>query len=344
MKVAAPRLNQGMSGGIKQPSFGNFRDNDFSFPGTKLSAGQGPPAQLSQPRMTFHYPIFPPQTSWDKNWGTGTLYFMQKTKGLLKNMFCVSYSRTLMATMGIRARLDAKKPVDPNEQAADALLKPRQRNYGFMSNMERLMEEFDFAGVGFGDIEPGLQIGNADMGDSQRFSGAAKQVPLVARGHCFVPNLWETGLRTGQHLFIIMKPRLPGKAYYTATGDSNQMPTDIADTDTIPELIFYTHPENRPPIYCSDYSALLECKGGQPPLYDRSYIEWEVGPDKKTIVKGQLRDAVVWDIGRVYSTQSSRQSTGSRLAIKSTEPLAFTRDYRSFPMLEVQLDPQRVYV
>ncbi len=144
-----------------------------------------------------------------------------------------------------------------------------------------------------------------------------------------------------------MKPRQPGKTYYTASGDANGMPTDIDDTDTIPELIFYTHPQNRPPIYCSDYTPLHEGKGGQPPLNDRSYIEWDVSIDangNKKILKGTLKDAVVWRIGRVYNPQGSRQSTGKRLAIKTNEPLAFTRDYRSFPMMEVQLDPERVYI
>ena len=72
MQVAKPNLNRGLSAGLKQESFGNFRDSNFKFP-TGLSAAQPPPTRMTQPRFTYKYAILPTEGNWDMRWDTGTI-------------------------------------------------------------------------------------------------------------------------------------------------------------------------------------------------------------------------------------------------------------------------------
>lgn len=349
LQVDRPNLNRGTEAGLRQESFGNYRDNNFSFP-SGLSSAQPPPVPYSQPRMTWNVPILPTENNWDTRWNMGTLYFGKKDLNQLKQLFCLSYARALMAQSAITRHEETKRNARMTQDEIDLegtgglkhFTKSRARDYGFMGSMETIAKELDFCGVGFGPVDPSLQIGTADMGNSARYSGHAKQVPMVVQGHCFMPNLWETKLRAGQDLFVILKPRIPGKRFYNTAGETMVVPSDIRDWDTIPDFSFYTNEVNKPPVFCSDNTALFENKGGQPPLHDRSYIDWECDADGK-IRCGELKDGLVWKLGRVYSLQTSRAANTSRLTIKSSDPLQWARDYNTFPMMEVQLDPQRIY-
>jgi hypothetical protein len=352
MQVSKPNLNRGLSAGVKQESFGNFRDSNFRFP-DGLSKSQPPPTPLTNPPFTYKYAILPTENNWDMRWDVGTLLFVKKDDNALKQMYCLSYARTLMMQSGINHHLAKKSLPSSSSTTSSALVtKPRARDYNFMGTMEDIVQNLEFAGVGIGPVEPGLQIGTADMTTSMKYSGNSKQVPFVAMGRCFVPNLWECQLRAGQDLYIGIKPRkIKGGKSYNELGDPKNVPTGIEDYHTCPDFFFYTHPANRPPPYCTDQSkALDEAKGNQPPLTDRAYIDWTVTEDSMTKVKtyeGEIKDAIVWKIGRVYRLEQSRntvRSVGtSRIYEKSQEPLSFEKDYRTYPMIEIQLDPTRVY-
>ena len=277
---------------------------------------------------------------------------IKKDTNALKQMYCLSYARTLMAQSAIAQHLANKKRAisgtsAPSENDNTIQLgknRPKARDYNFMADMESIAENLDFAGIGIGPVEPGLQIGSADMTSSAKYSGHSKQVPLVVEGNCFIPNLWECELRAGQDLYIGIKPRKPGKKFYNQLGEPLQISDDIKDTDLIPDFFFYTHPSNKPPPRCSNLSVLLEGKGDQPALTDRCYIEWTV--DQSTgEMTGELKDGIVWKIGRVYRGETGRSVVGgtSRFNEKPQEPLTFTKDYRTYPLIEIALDPKRVY-
>jgi hypothetical protein len=363
MQVDKPNLNRGVSAGIKQPSFGNFRGADFSFP-TNLSRSQPPPTLQTQGRFTYDIPILPVDGSWDNRWNTGTFYMVKKDNNQLKQLFCLPFARTLMAQNGLAMHVSRRKALFSTGDEADddyydedsptggnglqgsgtlkQFVKSRARDYSFMGDMDMIAKELDFSGIGIGPVDPSLQVGTADMGNTAKYTGHAKHVPAVHHGHCVMPNLWNTALRAGQDLFVIVKPRLVKNNYYNPSGEVMALPSTYKDYDTIPDFMFYTNVDNKPPVRCSDNTAELEGKGGQPPLYDRSYIDWDCDKSGNP-VRGTLKDALVWKIGAVYSMQTSRAANVSRLNVKPAEPLAFERDYNTFPMMEVFLNPSRVY-
>ena len=358
--VGKPNLNRGMDAGLRQESFG-IRGGNMAFP-AGMSKSQPPPTTMSNPTLTQNYPLLPVDSAWDSEWDTGTFLFIKKDSNQLKQIFCLPFARTLMTQAGILRNRAMRKAVTDAEQAEIAarggttngnfqsngvlksFTKSNARDYSFMGDMETIAKDLEFLGIAIGPADPSQQVGTLDMNGSTKYSGSSKQLPVVVNGHIILPNLWDVNVRAGQDLYIIIKPRLLDKQYFDPSGNLVAQATDNKVTDTVPDVIFYTNPHNKPPPYHSDNTALSKLTGGQPPLYDRAWIEWICDAQGK-IIRGELRDGLVWRIGRVYNTYTVRSVTHGRLNNTPSAPLPFAKNYNKagYEEIEIMVDSKRIY-
>jgi hypothetical protein len=208
-------------------------------------------------------------------------------------------------------------------------------------------ENLEFAGLGIGPTEPGLQVGSLDISDSISFTGNAKHVPFVDYGHAFMPNLFDEDIRAGQDLYLIIKPVISQKTFFTPDRNGLQVPTHIQPHQLFCDTIFYTNKANIQPRYCSNTVELYKQNRGQTPLHDICYIDWILDTrekDPKHYI-GELKPGMLWKLGRAYNQEFARFTTSSRSSsVRQKEPLPFDVDYNTaYKKMEVQLDPKRIF-
>ena len=360
MNVARPNLDRGFSAGVKQQSFGNFRDSNMSFP-AGITGAQPPPTSINRPRRTYDYPMFPIDNNYDMNWSQGTLLFIKKDNNFLKHIYDLHMARMFMYQSGINEIVARKKQpanggtttyaagsMNGTDDAQQRMKKKKTYDHSFLGTVESIREHFDFIGPAFGETDPGTQVGSIDITDSVTYTGNSKHVPVAIYGEAMMPMVFDEDLFPGQTLYMYIKGVKPQRDYATPSQVALKVPEIVDDFDIVPDILFYSRQTNLPPPRTTDLTELYKCEGGQPPLTDRCYIEWNFderfsASRQKKPVMGKLKEGPLWQIGRNYNRESAFNSNGvSRLNTKQKEPLPFSINFNALPKMEIQVDIERI--
>lgn len=362
--VAQPNTNRGLAAGVQNERFGAFRDGNMSFP--QGAAGwQQPPTTMSRPTLSYRYPILPTEHNYDAKWDNGTILFVKKDDNRLKRMYCLSLLRAMMMQSAIERHLDRRtgsgsggaEPLADSVAAAfgkpaapvySKIAKAKRVDHSFLSTIESIAENLEFAGLGAGPTDPSLQVGTFEMQDSMHYSGSQKQVPFIFNGNAFMPKVFQQDLDISTPLYMIIKGVCPPPKFYNPAGDGLTVPKSICKTDLVPDVIFFASPAHRAPMYNSDPSALYRRKGEQPPLDDLSYIEWSLDPRTKDItnyVMAEMKTGLLWSIGHNYNSETSAFDHASSKNLRAvTAPLPFHDDYgKNCDLMQIYVNPKRVY-
>jgi len=360
MNVDKPNLNRGLSAGVKQESFGNFRDGNFSFP-ANIANAQPPPTSINRPRRTYDYPMFPIEQNWDMEWSQGTLLFIKQDTNYLKHLYDLHMIRWHMYQSGINEIIAKKKQqqagtstswtastLGGSDDVQQRMKKNKTYDHSFLGTVESIKANLDFLGPAFGESDPGLQVGNIDITSDVTYTGNSKHVPVAIYGEAMMPMLFDEDLFPGQSLYMYIKGVRPQKDFGNPKQVGMRVPPEVCDWDIVPDVFFYSRQSNQEPPYLSDSTELYKCEGGQPPLADRAYIEWEydsrlpIATQRRPQV-GKVKQALLWKIGRNYNRETAFNSQGnSRLQTKAKEPLPFSINFNALPKMEFQVDIKKI--
>ena len=338
--VQKPNLNQGVEAGIFGPRFENDRGMDMGF-SRRMLKWQTTTAKQTNPRITYQIPILPPDNDWVTRWSEGTFIFLQRNDALLKNAFSLETLRFLMHQTAItrfaneKRRKTAASPLEA--EALKNMGRGRGRNYNFLSTIEEIQDNIEFAGVLIGPAEPTTATGTSEANDISMYSGNFMNLPLIIHGHGWVPNPWGE-LQTMQDLYMIIKPMPILDTYYAPTGEPHNIPEEMRKKR---ELICDIQFTSYRPAESAGLKELYECKGEQPPIDTASWIDWTYN-ERGEVIDGQLRRGIVYHVGKANHSERAVNSGGYVPSSKKAERLQWTSNMNTiFKKMEILLTVSR---
>lgn len=332
--VARPDTNRGIAAGVNQPAFGAFRDNKFSFPNSAFD-WQAAQDNNSLSIIAANFTMAPIEQNFDVRWDVGTLLFVKKDNNLGKSFCDITMFRTTAATAASAALSTTTTP----HSMHNVLDRKDKKNP--MGDLASIAENFEPAGVCIGPTSPGMMQTVTDDFSTVRYSGNLKTIGLVIKGHTPFPNLFSNEeLRGGQQLYFFVKMVTPPSKIMNAAGDTVRIPAKLGFL--VPDLVFFTRKDDGLPERQSSEAMriLAEKKGEQPPLDDFSYIDWQYSGTSLVPTHGILRQGLLYKLGTCLHYY---KASNDRLPGQKKESLQYVTDYRSFPMIEIMLNIERIY-
>lgn len=173
------------------------------------------------------------------------------------------------------------------------------------SSMSKVRELLDFSGVLFRAPAPYTRTGRRKDQFSE-YRGGPRVAPLQLFGGIQIPNMWDHyphSLTPGQRLWLIIKPIALSSMVEckSSSGDTKRMTNYTPEpTDQVIAFIWYTNKNGKPPPRASNMEELYKRHALQPPLYSRSYKEYQTDDKgKKQVSRFVIEDALIINIGTV---------------------------------------------
>jgi hypothetical protein len=334
--LSVRRPNTNLSA-VNRPEMGAFRDNNFSFPRGALD-WQAAQDNNSLSIIANQFTMAPTEGNRDVMWDQGTLLFVKKDNNIAKSFYDITSFRAGAATSAAAAYVNKGKTVSTNN------IDRRNKNL-MMSTLDSIAENFEPAGVCIGPTDPGIMQSVTDDQSTVVYSGNLKTVGVVTMGHTHFPNLFSSEeLRAGHQLYFFIKCVPAPQKYVDVAGRETSLNSRVT---LVPDLVFFSRKDDKLPERQSTEALriLKECKGDQPPLDDFSYIEWVYGtdtdPKQSTYpTHGFLRQALLYKLGTCLHYY---RASNDRLPGQKKEALQYVTDYRTFPMIEIMLNIERIH-
>jgi len=363
-QIDKPNLNRGVEAGLKQPSFGNFRGNNMSFP-KNLANSQPPPTTQSRPRISYPLSMYPVPNDYDVQWGVGDLLFAKTDSNRLRHLYDMKLLRYVMYQSAISKHMEEisamtrrnqadtitgapELQTDTSEDLEKRLRKAKSVDYGFLATLESIEKNLDICGILFGETSPEVQVGNVELSNAVAFAGSAKNLSVMVDGDAYMANVFSNKIMPGQDLYLMIKPQKPQRQYANPRMHTFQVSADIKDWHLIPDLVFYTTPGGGEPPYMSSMDELYACDPTkQPPLTDRGYIEWSYDSRKKTDINterpqiGTLKQGILWHLGKAYNEEFPIVDVYDRNTPRPQQPLAF-QDFSTMDKLQFQVCIEKI--
>jgi hypothetical protein len=271
---------------------------------------QGEPLDTNDPKGVYAFNFLPNVN--EKAWRMGTPLFTLRTAGtIMQPALDISQVQELAweaaldayekRTIGAAAR-DGEDRRSALKRSIDADMQGLTQ--GVFSDMDQLRDMLDYSGVLFRAPAPYMRTGRG-KDEFTMYSGGPKIAPLQIFGGIDHPNMWDNYPRVitpGQALWCLIKPIALSdmSECRTSTGEIRRMgnitPKPI---DMVIAFIWYTNQDNNPPQRAQNLGELYKNPSKQPPLYSRSYKQFQINPKTKQLDENMFKimDGLVILIG-----------------------------------------------